>query len=192
MASYETLPEDLPRPVDDGAADHLPGSALPAIVLPATDGTRVDLADLGPGRSIVYVYPRSGVPGVALPDGWDDIPGARGCTPEANGFRDAFGALAAAGASRVYGLSSQDTGYQQELARRLGLPFPLLSDERLELATAAGLPTFETAGMRLYARLTLVVADGVVERVFYPVFPPDAHAGEVLAWLREHPSRDGR
>ena len=181
------LPDDLPRPVDDGAADRLPGAALPAIALTSTAGGSVELSRLGPGRTVIYVYPLTGSPGVALPSAWDEIPGARGCTPEACGFRDRFDELGSAGAGAVYGLSGQDTEYQREVAQRLELPFAMLSDAELALADSPGLPTFQTAQMTLYRRLTLVVADGRIEHVFYPVFPPDAHAGEVLAWLREHP-----
>jgi peroxiredoxin len=182
------LPGDLPVPVDDGAADHLPGAAMPPVSLEATDGRTVDLAALGPGRTVVYAYPMTGRPGVDLPDGWDEIPGARGCTPESCAFRDHFADLTAAGAGAVFGLSSQDTEYQREAVERLHLPFPMLSDPGLQLAVTLGLPTFETAGMRLYQRLTLVVADGRAEHVFYPVFPPDGHAAQVLAWLRDHPA----
>jgi peroxiredoxin len=182
------LPSDLPRPVDDGAAAHLAGRPLPALVLPATDGTSVDLAELGPGRTVLYVYPMTGRPGVDLPDGWDEIPGARGCTPESCAFRDHFAELRAAGAVAVHGLSSQDTAYQGEAAQRLALPFTLLSDADRALAADPGLPTFEAGGMTLYRRITLIVADGRIEHVFYPVFPPDAHAGEVLAWLQRSPA----
>ncbi len=184
------LPADLPVPVDDGAAAHLAGSAMPAVALQATDGSTVRLDELGPSRSVIYLYPRTGVPGEPLPTGWDSIPGARGCTPESCGFRDQLSDLRAAGAARVHGLSSQSTAYQQEVVRRLHLPFTLLSDPDLDLAEALRLPTFEVEGMRLYRRLTLVVRGGLIERVFYPVFPPDLHAGEVLAWLREHPDTD--
>jgi peroxiredoxin len=182
------LPDGLPVPVDDGAADHLPGATMAPVSLAATDGRTVDLAALGPGSTVVYAYPMTGRPGVALPDGWDEIPGARGCTPESCAFRDHFADLRAAGAEAVYGLSSQDTEYQREVAERLHLPFPMLSDPDLKLAAALRLPTFETAGMRLYRRLTLVVREGRVAHVFYPVFPPDGHAAEVLAWLRDHPA----
>ena len=179
------LPEDLPVPVDDGACDHLPGSRLPDVELLATDGTQVALARLA-GRTVVYAYPRTGRPGEPeLVSGWDAIPGARGCTPESCAFRDHHTALEAAGA-RVFGLSTQDTGYQRELVERLGLPFPVLSDAELALTRALRLPTFEAAGETLIKRLTLVIADGRIEHVFYPVFPPDAHAGEVLAWLAEN------
>jgi peroxiredoxin len=177
-----TLPDDLPRPVDDGAADHLPGMAVPEIALPATDGSSVSLAALA-GRTIVYAYPRTGRPGEpSLVDDWDLIPGARGCTPETCAFRDHHVELADAGAA-VLGLSTQDTAYQRELVERLGLPFPILSDERLELTRALRLPTFEVAGHTLLKRLTLAVADAAIERVWYPVFPPDRHAADVLAWL---------
>jgi peroxiredoxin len=178
------LPADLPVPVDDGACAHLPGMRLPAIALPATDGRTVDLSTLS-GRSIVYAYPRTGRPNEPLPAGWDEIPGARGCTPQSCAYRDLAAELGALGA-RVFGLSTQDTAYQQEAAERLHLPFPLLSDERLELTTALSLPTFEVDGMMLIKRLTLVIDDGAIETVFYPVFPPDADAAHVAAWLREH------
>ncbi|MBO0681683.1 MAG: peroxiredoxin [Candidatus Dormibacteraeota bacterium] len=183
--TWTDLPADLPVPVDDGAADHLQGTRCPPIELPATDGKKVRL-DTIRGRTIVYAYPRTGEPGKpSLVDDWDQIPGARGCTPESCGFRDHHAELQAAGAE-VYGLSTQDTGYQQEAATRLGLPFPLWSDEQLELTRALRLPTFEVAGHTLLRRLTLLLKDGSIERVWYPVFPPDTHAEEVLAWLKEH------
>ena len=180
------LPDGLPAPVDDGAAAHLPGTALPAVVLPATDGGEVDLAGLGPGRTVLYVYPMTGRPDVALPDGWDEIPGARGCTPESCGFRDHFADLRAAGATTVHGISTQDTVDQREAAERLALPFSLLSDAGRVLAAELGLPTFEVEGRALYRRLTLIASGGRVEHVFYPVFPPDRHAADVLAWLKTH------
>ncbi len=184
MSDYTTLPDDLPVPQDDGAAAHLPGRVLPALTLPATDGSEVGLDRLGVGRTIIYIYPMTGQPGVALPEGWDEIPGARGCTPESCGFRDHYAELRAAGAERVYGLSSQDTAYQREAVERLQLPFAMLSDPGLRLADALGLPTFTVEGRRLYQRLTLVIDGGVVRHAFYPVFPPDSHAAEVLEWLR--------
>jgi len=176
------LPAGLPAPVDDGAAAHLAGSHLPSVPLPATDGSTVDLA-ARPGRTVVYAFPRMGVPGEdPLVPEWDEIPGARGCTPESCGFRDHHGELAALGAS-VLGLSTQDTAYQQEAVERLRLPFPLLSDASLALTRAARLPTFVAAGRTLVKRLTLVVDDGRVSHVWYPVFPPDSHAAAVLSWL---------
>ncbi len=181
------LPEDLPRPLDDGAADHLAGSELPAIELPATGGRgiRLDCGGSQP-RTVLYAYPRTGRPGEpALIADWDLIPGARGCTPQACAFRDHHAELLAAGAE-VYGISSQQTAYQLEVVQRLHLPFPLLSDAELRFAGALGLPTFEAAGETLLKRLTMILSEGRIEHVFYPVFPPDAHAGEVLAWLREH------
>ena len=183
------LPDDLPVPVDDGACDHLPGMRLPAIALPATDGSTVDLSALA-GRSVVYVYPRTGRPDQPLPTDWDAIPGARGCTPQSCAYRDLAAELAALGA-RVFGLSTQDTAYQREAVERLRLPFPLLSDESLAFASALKLPTFEVDGMALVRRLTLVVDDGVIETVFYPVFPPDADAANVSAWLRERQESNG-
>ncbi|GHF26243.1 putative thiol-specific antioxidant related protein/Peroxidoxin BcpB [Streptomyces mashuensis] len=184
--TYTTLPAGLPVPEDDGAADHLPGRAMPALTLTATSGEEVALDALGPGRTVLYLYPLSGRPDTDLPEGWNAIPGARGCTPEACGFRDHHQELTAAGATAVYGLSSQDTAYQREFAGRLRLPFAVLSDPGLELAAALDLPTFEAGGARLFRRMTLIVRDGVIEHVFHPVFPPDEHAGQVLGWLREH------
>jgi peroxiredoxin len=181
-----SLPPDLPRPVDDGGADHLPGVFVPHVVLDDTDGQQVDLAVL-PGRSVVYAYPRTGRPGQpALSDDWDLIPGARGCTPQSCAFADHHSELTAVGV-RVFGLSTQDTEYQREAVDRLHLPFPLLSDCDLALAMALRLPTFTVAGHQLLRRLTLLVRDGQVEHVWYPVFPPDTHASEVVDWLREHP-----
>jgi peroxiredoxin len=183
------LPPDLPVPIDDGAAAHLKGSEIPDIALPATDGRRVSLARLGPGRTVVYAYPRTGRPGEpSLSEDWDQIPGARGCTPETCGFRDHHREMRDAGAE-VFGLSTQDTAYQQELVDRLHLPFPILSDERLELRRAMRLPTLTVAGHTLLRRLTLVIRDGHVEKVWYPVFPPDRHAEEVLEWLRTNRMR---
>ncbi len=172
----------IPAPADDGGARHLPGSRVPSVPLPATDGTAVDLSAL-PGRAVVYAYPRTGPADGANPEGLDGIPGARGCTPQSCAFRDHFAELKGLGVSHLFGLSAQDTPYQREAAERLRLPFALLSDERLELARAMGLPTFEAGGMVLLKRLTLVLRDGVAERVFYPVFPPDRSAADVVAWL---------
>jgi peroxiredoxin len=186
-ASYEQLPADLPVPEDDGAAAHLPGTVMPSITLPATSGETVDLARLGHPLAIVYVYPMTGTPGVPLPEGWDQIPGARGCTPESTGFRSHYAELTGEGAE-VYGLSSQTPSEQAEAAARLALPFPLLSDSGLVLAERLGLPTFRAGGAVRYKRLTLVLSSGQVEHVFYPVFPPDKHAAGVLAWLRGHPA----
>jgi peroxiredoxin len=176
-----TLPDDLPVPEDDGAADHLLDAAVPPIELQATTGETVRLDQLK-GRTVLFCYPRTGRPGDELPPGWNAIPGARGCTPEACGFRDAHAQFAELGA-RVVALSTQSPDYQREMAERLHLPFPVLSDERLELTRALGLPTFETSGMTLLKRLTLVIEDGRIAQVFYPVFPPDSHAAEVLGAL---------
>jgi peroxiredoxin len=178
-----SLPADLPAPEDDGAADHLPGTAMPHLGLRSTGGREVWLDQLGPGRTVLYIYPMTGQPGVDLPEGWNSIPGARGCTPESCGFRDHYAELKAAGADAVYGLSSQSSEYQAELAERLGLPFEILSDTGRELAESLDLPTFTAGDQRLYSRLTLVIADGRIEHVFYPIFPPDEHAAQVLAWL---------
>ena len=178
----QTLPPGLPVPVDDGACDHLPGLQLPSIPLPSTAGRMVDLARL-PGRTVVYCYPRTGEPGKPVPPAWDAIPGARGCTPQACAFRDHYQELQALGA-RVLGLSTQDTAYQQEAVARLHLPFELLSDANLAFARALRLPTFEFDSMTLNKRLTLIVHDGRIEKVFYPVFPPDKNPEEVIAWLQ--------
>ena len=178
------LPEDLPAPQDDGAARHLNGMRLPSIPLVATDGSSVDLSKLK-GRTIVYVYPRTGRPGQALPTGWDAIPGARGCTPQSCGFRDHFADLKAMGVAHLYGLSSQDSAYQREAVERLHLPFAILSDEGLALASALRLPTFTVDGMTLIKRMAWVIDDGTITHVFYPVFPPDRSAGDVVEWLRE-------
>jgi len=178
------LPSDLPVPIDDGGARHLAGVSLPDITLPATTGPAVTLSKLK-GVTVLYVYPRTGDPGVDAPPGWDDIPGARGCTPQSCGFRDHFAELKALDVTQVYGLSSQDTAYQREAAKRLHLPFPLLSDVELKLQSAIGLPTFLTSGMTLYKRMALVLEDAAIVRVFYPVFPPDKNAEEVMAWLRQ-------
>ena len=183
------LPADLPVPVDDGAAAHLAGMRLPDIALQATDGSTVSLAAL-PGRTVVYAYPRTGEPGKAMlvPE-WDQIPGARGCTPQSCAFRDHHADLKSAGADRVFGLSTQSSAYQREMAERLHLPFPVLSDERLALTRALRLPTFEAGGLTLIKRLALVVDAGRIAHVFYPVFPPDRNAADVLAWLERNPLR---
>jgi peroxiredoxin/very-short-patch-repair endonuclease len=179
-----TLPEDLPVPEDDGGADHLLNAAVPPVPLQATTGDTIRLDQLE-GRTALFCYPRTGRPDEELPPGWNAIPGARGCTPEACGFRDAHAQFTDLGV-RVLALSTQSQEYQGEMASRLHLPFPVLSDERLELTTALRLPTFETSGMTLLKRLTLVIDDAKITHVFYPVFPPDAHAHQVLARLRDH------
>jgi peroxiredoxin len=177
------LPPGIPAPQDDGGAKHLPGMKLPDIALPATSGGSVDLSKLK-GRTVVYIYPRTGVPGTDLPPGWDDIPGARGCTPQSCSFRDHFAELKRLGVAQLYGLSTQGTAYQQEAAGRLHLPFAILSDEKLALTTAMKLPTFATSGMTLLKRMALVIDDGRIAHVFYPVFPPDKNAAEVIGWLK--------
>ena len=176
------LPADLPVPQDDGACNHLTGLRLPQMALASTSGRSVDLSARA-GRTVVYIYPRTGRPDEESPPGWNAIPGARGCTPQSCAFRDHYGELQRAGAARVFGLSAQSPADQREAAQRLHLPFELLSDAGLEFARALKLPTFDVAGMRLIKRITLIARDGVVERVFYPVFPPDRNAGDVLDWL---------
>jgi len=172
----------IPAPEDDGAAGHLAGMTLPSVALAATDGGTVDLSALA-GTTVVFIYPRTGRPDQELPDGWNMIPGARGCTPQACAFRDLHTELKALGVHHLFGLSVQDTDYQREAAERLHLPFPLLSDQAFELTDALNLPTFEAAGMRLLKRLTLLIRDGRIVQTFYPVFPPDGSADDVVAWL---------
>jgi peroxiredoxin len=183
LSNPNVLPADIPAPQDDGGARHLTGLKLPSVTLMATDGMRVDLSKSA-GRTVVYIYPRTGVPGQPLPEGWDQIPGARGCTPQSCAFRDHFAELKRLGVAHLYGLSTQDTAYQHEAVERLHLPFAVLSDEKLELARAIDLPMFTTSGMTLLKRMALVVDDGTITKVFYPVFPPDKNAEEVIAWLK--------
>ena len=178
-----SLPDDLPVPQDDGAARHLTGARLPDIALAATDGAQVNLARLK-GRTVVYVYPRTGRPGQPLPTGWNGIPGARGCTPQSCGFRDHFADLKRLGVAQLFGLSTQTTEYQREAVERLHLPFAILSDADFKLTRALNLPTFTVDGMTLLRRMAWVIDDGVIAHVFYPVFPPDKSAEEVVAWLR--------
>lgn len=180
------LPSDLPQPVDDGAAAHLTGMAMPKLSLLSTAGRTVDLSSLGGQRTVLYCYPRTGVPGQALPQGWDLIPGARGCTPQACSFRDHHQELSKLNA-QVFGLSTQTTEYQHEMATRLQLPFEVLSDAEFKLCDALRLPTFTADGMRLTKRLTMIIRGGRIEHVFYPVFPPDESANQVVQWLAEHP-----
>jgi peroxiredoxin len=181
-AGFHELPADLPVPEDDGAADHLAGATVPGLRLESTAGP-IDLAAAARGLLVLYVYPRTGTPGEPLPTGWDEIPGARGCTPESCGFRDHRGELAELGAA-VVGLSAQPLAEQREFAARERIPYPIASDPELRLAAALELPTFAVDGMTLYKRITLIADGGAVSRAFYPVFPPDAHAAEVVAWLR--------
>src|SRR4029079_3869548 len=174
----------IPAPTDDGAAAHLVGMTIPEVSLVATDDSTVTLSAL-PGRVVVFAYPRTGEPGEAsLVDDWDMIPGARGCTPHTCSFRDLCADLKSAGAQDVFGLSTQSTAYQREMVERLHVPFPVLSDEKLALVRAMRLPTMDVAGQTLIKRLALVIDDGRITKVFYPVFPPDRNAGDVLAWLQ--------
>jgi peroxiredoxin len=190
MAQSNLLEVDwskIPAPADDGAAAHLVGMTVPPISLVATNDITVTLAAL-PGRTVVFGYPRTGEPGkIALVDEWDMIPGARGCTPQTCAFRDLFAELRAAGAKQVFGLSTQSNEYQTEMASRLHLPFPVLSDEELALTHALDLPTMEVAGLTMIKRLALIIDDARITHVFYPVFPPDRNAGDVLAWLKANP-----
>lgn len=185
MADYSQLPAGLEAPADDGAADHLTGMTLPGVRLPASDGGTVDLASLT-GRIVLYVYPATGKPGLALPEGWDELPGARGCTPQSCSFRDHFADLRSLGVSHVYGISAQPAADQAEAAERLHLPFPLLCDEAGALRAALRLPWFELGGTVYLKRMALIVEDGRITRVFYPVFPPDRNAGDVVAFLSQN------
>jgi peroxiredoxin/DNA-binding transcriptional MerR regulator len=187
-ADYTTLPADLPAPEDDGRASHLPGMQMPSLSLAACDGGTVDLTQL-PNRTVIYAYPLTGRPGTDLPDGWDAIPGARGCSTEACNFRDHYQELRDLGVSAIYGLSSQDVDYQAEVVARLHLPFSMLSDPDFKLVDALDLPTFSAEGHpMLYSRLTLIVRDGRIEHVFYPIFPPNTHAEQVRTWLEQNPA----
>lgn len=179
------LPANLPAPVDDGAASHLVGRQMPSLRLPSTQGGSFDLAALPPGRTVIFAYPMTGKPGVALPAGWDEIPGARGCTPQTCAFRDLHADFRSQGAT-VLAVSTQSTAYQREMAERLQVPYPVLSDADYRLTEALDLPTFEAGGMRLLRRLTLIVRNGTIEHVFYPVFPPDESAARTLAWLKSN------
>jgi peroxiredoxin len=184
---YRALPQDLPAPVDDGAADHLPGREVPRVLLRSTLGGELDLGAATERLAVVYVYPSTGVPGEPLPHGWDEIPGARGCTPQSCAFRDHVLELAAYGAS-VVGLSAQAHDQQHEFAEREHIPYPLLSDPHLQLVQLLGLPTFHAAGRRFYCRLTFIARERRIVRVFYPVFPPHRNPSEVLDWLANEPA----
>ena len=184
MNEFASLPPNLPVPEDDGAADHLPGAELPSVSLPVAGGGQFDFrASEASGTLVAFVYPRTGTPGRKLPPGWDDIPGARGCTPQSCAFRDRHAALAGLGAT-VVGISAMDPGEQAAFAEREGIPYPLLNDGPLLLRDQLGLPTFDVHGTALYRRLTFVAQGGRIEKVFYPVFPPDRNAADVEAWLR--------
>jgi len=180
------LPTDLPRPVDDHAGDHLRDMRLPQVSVRSTAGKMVSLSNVGTARTVVYCYPMTGVPGKPLPEGWDLIPGARGCTPQTCNFRDHYEEFSELKVD-VFGLSTQTTEYQREMADRLRLPFEILSDAKFKLCDALRLPTFEIDGMRLVKRLTLIIRAGRIEQVFYPVFPPNESADQVLRWLRDQP-----
>lgn len=185
MTDLSALPADLVAPIDDNAALHLEGMSLPALTLIGTDNISIDLADLK-ARHVIYIYPMTGRPEIPLPDGWDQIPGARGCTPHSCAFRDHYAALQALHVN-VFGLSSQTTEYQLEARNRLHLPFQLLSDPAFQLRDQLKLPTFSVLGMTLYKRLTMIIDNGQITKVFYPVFPPDRNADDVITWLRANP-----
>jgi len=172
----------IPKPVDDGQAEHLQGTRIPVVELLSTNGEMVNLASLS-GRTVIYAYPMTGRPDVPLPDGWDQLPGARGCTPQSCAFRDHSGELKQRGVSRLFGISTQESAYQKEAADRLQLPFSLLSDSNLKFQNALNLPIMKVQKMTLLKRLTMVIDDGYITRVFYPVFPPDDSARVVVEWL---------
>ncbi len=185
MSSYEQLPEGLPIPVDDGAADHLIGSSVPTVGLTSSGGSEVRLDQIS-GRTVLFCYPMTGIPGQELPTGWDAIPGARGCTPQACSIRDTHGEFTALGAA-VFGLSTQSAADQLEAVQRLHLPYPLISDSELALTRAWNLPTFSVDGRVMLRRITIFISDGIVDGLIYPVFPPDKSADDALAWLRDSP-----
>jgi len=183
LDSFLHLPANLPVPLDDGACDHLPGMKIPSVGLPSTKGCMVNLAEPSSGRIVVYIYPRTGAPGSTVPGKWDEIPGARGCTPQSCSIRDHYREAKALGAE-IFGLSTQTTEYQKEAVERLHLPFETLSDVDFKFTHALNLPTFTYEGVTLDKRLTLVIKDGRIEKVFYPVFPPDKHGEQIVAWLK--------
>ena len=186
--NYNTLPEGLPVPIDDGQAAHLEGLQLPDISLPSTDGQNFSFyINSNPKKLVIYLYPLTGQPDVALPDGWDEIPGARGCTPQACDFSDHHQQFMSLN-TQVFGLSTQMTAYQLVLKNRLHLSFDLLSDVDLKLKQSLNLPTFKVGNLTLYKKLTLIIEENTIKKVFYPVFPPDKHASQVLDWLKSHPS----
>ena len=186
MSQSLSLPDNLPVPQDDGGCAHLPGLKVPQLALATTAGPAIDFSSLS-GRSVIFCYPKTGVPGKPIPAAWDEIPGARGCTPQNCGFRDEYANLQRVGVKQLFGLSTQSTSYQQEAAERLHLPYLLVSDENLALTQALNLPTFDFDGETLIKRLTLIVDDGVITHVLYPVFPPDKSAAQTLAWINRHP-----
>lgn len=183
----DPLPDNLPRPVDDGAGRHLPGKVLPSLSLPATNGSLVRLDQIAEGRWVLFVYPSTGKPGEAIAMGWNEIPGARGCSAEACSFRDNLAAFEQLGIEHVLALSADPTEYQEAAVTRFKLPYLMLSDPDFSLASAIGLPTFHALGRTFYKRLTLIVRGKVIEHVFYPIFPPDGHAAEVIDWLTATP-----
>ena len=187
MANLNQLPANLPIPQDDGAANHLPGMRLPRLSLCATTGKELNLGEIK-GRLVIYCYPMTGQPNVALPEGWDQIPGARGCTPQSCSFRDHYQELQSLGAE-VVGLSVQSTAYQQEMADRLHLPFPVVSDADYQFQGALQLPTFIAAGMTLLKRITLIANDGVIEAIHYPIFPSDSDPAWVISYLKKYSTK---
>ena len=186
MPQSLSLPDNLPVPQDDGSSAHLPGLKIPQLALTTTAGSTVDFSSLT-GRSVIFCYPKTGLPGKEPPAAWNEIPGARGCTPQNCGFRDEYVNLQRAGVKQLFGLSTQSSSYQQEAAQRLDLPYLLVSDEKLALTHALNLPTFDFEGETLIKRLTLIVDDGVITHILYPVFPPDKSAADTLGWINQHP-----
>ena len=184
MTNYNELPKNLPIPEDDGATNHLIGMRLPRVSLKATNGVIIHLGDIE-GKVVIYCYPMTGQPNVALPEGWDQIPGARGCTPQSCAYRDHYQELQSLGAE-VIGLSVQTTEYQKEMAERLHLPFPVVSDAEYQFQKALNMPTFIAAGASLLKRVTLIANHGVIDAVHYPIFPSDSDAAWVINYLKSH------
>jgi len=182
MSNLTELPKDLPRPIDDGLANHLQAKAFPEVSLRSTNGNFINTKEFAKGVTVVYCYPLTGRPDQELPQNWDQIPGARGCTPQALSFKEKYADFKKRNI-QLFGLSIQTTEYQKEAAKRLDLPFPILSDSDFELTKALQLPTFEVEGKRLLKRLTMIIKDGIIVKVFYPVFPPDSNADEVFDWI---------
>lgn len=183
--NFSQLPENLPPPVDDGACRHLVGTQAPSLALRSTAGVTRNLAEIKATTAIIYCYPMTGKPGEPLPPGWDAIPGARGCTPETCGFRDHYQEMTALGAE-VLGISTQSPEEQREMVDRLHVPYEVLSDSGLALTRALNLPHFTIEGRTFIKRLTLILRQGRIVHVFYPIFPPNAHADEVLSWLSKN------
>lgn len=179
-----SIPADLPIPLDDGACEHLENMRIPNVSLWSTDNQEINLSNLR-GWNLIFCYPMTGRPGVPIPEGWAQIPGAAGCTPQACSYRDNHAELKRNGVG-VYGISTQTSEAQKEASIRLGLSYPLLSDANHSFSSALKLPLLEVDGLKLIKRVTLVLKDGAIKKCFYPVFPPDKNVVEVTAWLSQN------